>query len=94
MDINNVTCMMPKVSLLDLHYHNITGVFRDDFPAHPRTKFNYMGTPPLNIQTERGTRLCRLAYNSTVQVSCHSSGNARNPLPRLQLLRGGELSYL
>ncbi|KAI4382416.1 hypothetical protein MLD38_008384 [Melastoma candidum] len=67
-DINNVTFVMPKVSLLDAHYHNITGVFTDDFPAHPLTKFNYTGTSPLNTQTERGTRLYRLAYNSTVQV--------------------------
>ena len=35
---------------------------------NPPIPFNYTGTQPTNMQTMNGTRLYRLAYNSTVQV--------------------------
>ncbi|XP_023524560.1 laccase-4-like [Cucurbita pepo subsp. pepo] len=67
-DINNVTFVMPTISLLQSHYFNINGVFTDDFPANPPIRYNYTGNQPSNLQTMSGTRLYRLAYNSTVQL--------------------------
>ncbi|RDX96438.1 Laccase-4 [Mucuna pruriens] len=66
--INNITFLLPTTSLLEAHYYNIKGVFTDDFPANPPTVFNYTGTQPANIQTNNGTRLYRLNFNSTVQI--------------------------
>ncbi|XP_022998547.1 laccase-4-like [Cucurbita maxima] len=67
-DINNVTFVMPTISLLQAHYFNINGVFTDDFPANPPIRYNYTGKQPSNLHTMSGTRLYRLAYNSTVQL--------------------------
>lgn len=67
-DINNVSFVLPTIALLRAHYYNIEGVFTDDFPGNPPITFNYTGTSPSNIQTTNGTKLYRLAYNSTVQV--------------------------
>ncbi|KAL3518092.1 hypothetical protein ACH5RR_020681 [Cinchona calisaya] len=67
-DINNVTFVMPKISLLNAHFFNIRGVFSDDFPGNPLMPYNYTGKQPANLRTTKGTRLYRLAYNSTVQL--------------------------
>ncbi|KAK9153576.1 hypothetical protein Sjap_001056 [Stephania japonica] len=72
--INNVTFIMPTTALLQAHFFNIKGVFTDDFPANPPIKFNYTGSPPSNLQTNNGTRLYRLAYNSTVQLVLQDTG--------------------
>ncbi|KAL5568927.1 hypothetical protein UlMin_025502 [Ulmus minor] len=66
--VNNVSFVMPTIALLQAHYYNIRGVFTDDFPGNPPFTFNYTGNSPPNIQTTNGTRLYRVAYNSTVQV--------------------------
>ncbi|XP_022765049.1 laccase-22-like [Durio zibethinus] len=66
--INNVSFVMPTTALLQAHYYSIKGVFTDDFPGQPLIPFNYTGTPPSNLQTMNGTRVYRLAYNSTVQL--------------------------
>ncbi|KAK7300562.1 hypothetical protein RJT34_11408 [Clitoria ternatea] len=66
--INNITFVMPTTSLLEAHYYKIKGAFTDDFPAYPPVAFNYTGTQPANIQTNNGTRLYRLSFNSTVQI--------------------------
>ncbi|XP_022742736.1 laccase-22-like isoform X2 [Durio zibethinus] len=66
--INNVSFDMPTTALLQAHYYGISGIFTDDFPAKPLIPFNYTGTPPSNLQTMNGTRVYRLAYNSTVQL--------------------------
>ncbi|XP_057509744.1 laccase-4-like [Actinidia eriantha] len=73
-DINNVTFMMPKISLLQAHFFNISGVFTDDFPGNPLIAYNYTGTQPTNLRTMKGTRLYRLAYNSTVQLVLQDTG--------------------
>ncbi|XP_019191200.1 PREDICTED: laccase-22-like [Ipomoea nil] len=67
-DINNVSFVMPTTPLLQAHYYNISGVFTDDFPGKPRIPFNYTGTPPANMQTQNGTKVYRLGFNSTVQI--------------------------
>lgn len=73
--INNVTFVMPKVSLLQAHFFNISGVFTDDFPRKPSVVYDFTGTQqPANLRTNRGTRLYRLAYNSTVQLVLQDTG--------------------
>ncbi|KAJ0985876.1 hypothetical protein J5N97_004232 [Dioscorea zingiberensis] len=67
--LNNITFVMPKIGLLQAHYFNIKGVFRLDFPDKPMTAFNYTGAPlTANLGTSLGTRLTKLAYNSTVEL--------------------------
>lgn len=73
-DINNVTFVMPQISLLQAHFFNLSGVFTDDFPGNPLIKYNYTGTQPTNFQTMTGTRLYRLPYNSTVQIVLQDTG--------------------
>ncbi|KAK8563855.1 hypothetical protein V6N12_035991 [Hibiscus sabdariffa] len=72
--INNVTFIMPTTALLQAHYFNIGGVFTTDFPSKPPHVFNYTGTPPANLQTRNGTKVFRLAYNSTVQLVLQDTG--------------------
>lgn len=67
--INNVTFLMPTISLLQAHYYNIKGVFTDDFPANPPLVFDYTGADqPDNLHTENGTRVYRLNFNSSVEI--------------------------
>lgn len=73
-DFNNVTFSMPNVALLQAHFFNISGVFTDDFPGHPQIPYNYTGIQPTNMRTTKGTRLYRLAYNSTVQLVLQDTG--------------------
>ncbi|GMN23861.1 hypothetical protein TIFTF001_000305 [Ficus carica] len=73
-DINNVSFVMPNTALLQAHFFNISGVFTDDFPGRPPVQFNYTGTRPINLATTTGTRLYRLAYNSTVQLVLQDTG--------------------
>ena len=72
--INNVTFIMPTTALLQAHFFNISGVFTTDFPGNPPNTFNYTGTPPTNLQTMNGTKVFRLAYNSTVQLVLQDTG--------------------
>ncbi|KAB2060173.1 hypothetical protein ERO13_A11G328800v2 [Gossypium hirsutum] len=72
--VNNLTFTMPTTALLQAHFFNISGVFTTDFPANPPHKFNYSGTPPTNLQTMTGTKVFRLAYNSTVQLVLQDTG--------------------
>ncbi|GMN23857.1 hypothetical protein TIFTF001_000304 [Ficus carica] len=73
-DINNVSFVMPKTALLQAHFFNISGVFTDDFPGKPPVPFNYTGTQATNFAATTGTRLYRLAYNSTVQLVLQDTG--------------------
>nr|QCZ35176.1 laccase 9 [Salvia miltiorrhiza] len=74
-DINNVTFVMPRIALLNAHFFGIGGVFTDDFPARPAAPYDYTGAKqPENLRTMMGTRLYRLAYNSTVQVVLQGTG--------------------
>ncbi|CAL0335022.1 unnamed protein product [Lupinus luteus] len=72
--INNVTFVMPKISLLQAHFFNVKGVFTDDFPGNPPVLYNFTGTQPTNFKTTKGTRVYRLAYNSTVQLVLQDTG--------------------
>ncbi|XP_010553253.1 PREDICTED: laccase-4 [Tarenaya hassleriana] len=72
--INNVTFTMPTTALLQAHYFNISGVFTTDFPKNPPHVYNYTGSPPANLATEKGTRLYKLPYNATVEVVLQDTG--------------------
>ncbi|KAK4412412.1 Laccase-4, partial [Sesamum alatum] len=73
-DINNVTFVMPSVSLLNAHFFNITGVFTDDFPGIPPAPYDYTGRRAVNMGTTMGTRLYRVRYNASVQVVLQGTG--------------------
>ncbi|KAB2061670.1 hypothetical protein ERO13_A10G095800v2 [Gossypium hirsutum] len=67
--LNNISFVMPKIGLLQAHYFNISGVFRTDFPDKPPKPFNYTGAPlTANLGTAHGTRLSKIAFNSTVEL--------------------------
>ncbi|KAI4325811.1 hypothetical protein MLD38_031175 [Melastoma candidum] len=67
--LNNISFVMPQVGLLQAHYFNTPGVFTTDFPDRPTTPFNYTGAPlTANLRTSRGTRVSKLAFNSTVEL--------------------------
>lgn len=67
--LNNITFVMPQTGLLQAHYFSIKGVFTTDFPDRPPTSFNYTGAPlTANLGTALGTRLSRIAFNSTVEL--------------------------
>lgn len=67
--LNNISFVMPQTALLQAHYFNITGVYRADFPDKPPTPFNYTGAPlTANLVTATGTRISKLAFNSTVEL--------------------------
>lgn len=67
--LNNITFVMPQIGLLQAHYFNTTGVFRTDFPDKPPTPFNYTGAPlTANLGTSLGTRVSKIAFNSTVEL--------------------------
>ncbi|KAL5546163.1 hypothetical protein UlMin_005850 [Ulmus minor] len=67
--LNNITFVMPKIGLLQAHYFNISGVFEATFPDRPPVPFNYTGAPlTVNLGTSLGTRVSKLAYNSTVEL--------------------------
>ncbi|KAJ9695532.1 hypothetical protein PVL29_010824 [Vitis rotundifolia] len=67
--LNNITFVMPRIGLLQAHYHNIKGVFRTDFPDHPPVPFNYTGAPlTANLGTSLATRLSKVAFNSTIEL--------------------------
>lgn len=68
--LNNISFSMPSTALLQAHFFNNTkGVFRTDFPDKPPTPFNYTGAPlTANLGTTKGTRISKLAFNSTVEL--------------------------
>ncbi|PQQ09781.1 laccase-11-like [Prunus yedoensis var. nudiflora] len=67
--LNNISFEMPRVGLLQAHYFNLKGVFKTDFPDRPQTPFNYTGAPlTASLGTSTGTRLSKIAFNSTVEL--------------------------
>ncbi|KAK1269487.1 Laccase-11 [Acorus gramineus] len=67
--LNNISFVMPKIGLLQAHYYNMKGVFTTDFPDRPPKAFNYTGVPlTANLRTNVGTKLSRVAFNSTVEL--------------------------
>eukprot|EP00249_Psilotum_nudum_P025104 c29376_g1_i1 orf=44-1591(+) len=66
--VNNVSFVLPRIALLQSYIFNIPGVFTGDFPDNPARTFNYTGPQLRNLNTHTGTRLSRIAFNSTVQL--------------------------
>ena len=67
--LNNISFAMPQTALLQAHFFNIKGVYRADFPDKPPTPFNYTGAPlTANLGTATGTRVSKIAFNSTVEL--------------------------
>ncbi|KAF8405244.1 hypothetical protein HHK36_010145 [Tetracentron sinense] len=67
--LNNITFVMPQTGLLQAHYFKLKGVFSTDFPDRPTITFNYTGAPlTANLGTSLGTRLSKIAFNSTVEL--------------------------
>ncbi|CAD6343285.1 unnamed protein product [Miscanthus lutarioriparius] len=67
--LNNITFVMPPVALLEAHYGGLRGVFAADFPDRPPARFNYTGVPLTSgLAASLGTRLSKLAYNSSVEL--------------------------
>ncbi|GAA0162394.1 hypothetical protein Leryth_006819 [Lithospermum erythrorhizon] len=67
--LNNISFVMPQTALLQAHYLNKKGVFTTDFPDRPQTTFNYTGAPlTANLKTNTGTRISKIAFNSTVEL--------------------------
>ncbi|CAB4268517.1 unnamed protein product [Prunus armeniaca] len=67
--LNNITFVMPQIGLLQAHYLNTKGVFTTDFPDRPPIPFNYTCAPlTANLATKLGTRLNKIAFNSTVEL--------------------------
>lgn len=67
--LNNISFIMPQTALLQSHYFNIKGVYTPDFPDKPPTPFNFTGAPlTANLRTNVGTRISKIAFNSTVEI--------------------------
>nr|GEU71730.1 laccase-11-like [Tanacetum cinerariifolium] len=67
--LNNITFVMPQTGLLQAHYQKMKGVFTPNFPDRPPKAFNYTGAPlTANLFTSHGTRLSKIAFNSTVEL--------------------------
>jgi laccase len=67
--LNSITFVMPRVALLQAHYGGLKGVFGADFPDRPPARFNYTGVPlTAGLGTSLGTRLSKVAYNSSVEL--------------------------
>lgn len=67
--MNNVSFVLPTISLMQAYYQGIPGVFTTDFPPVPPLQFNYTGNVPRGLWTpSRGTKLYKLKYGSRVQI--------------------------
>ncbi|XP_037414749.1 laccase-12-like [Triticum dicoccoides] len=67
--VNNVSFVLPTTALLQSHYTGMSnGVYSSNFPAVPKSPFNYTGTPPNNTNVSNGTRLVVLSYGDAVEL--------------------------
>ncbi|KAF8039879.1 hypothetical protein BT93_B2176 [Corymbia citriodora subsp. variegata] len=67
--VNNVSFTLPTTALLQAHYTGQSnGVYSPDFPSHPKSIFNFTGTPPNNTNVSNGTKLAVLPFNTSVEL--------------------------
>ncbi|KAL3750847.1 hypothetical protein ACJRO7_011783 [Eucalyptus globulus] len=82
--VNNVSFTMPTTALLQAHYTGQSnGVYSPDFPSHPKSIFNFTGTPPNNTNVGNGTKLVVLPFNTSVELIMQDTsilGAERHPL--------------
>ncbi|XP_075518771.1 laccase-14-like [Primulina tabacum] len=67
--VNNITLLLPSISILDAYYYNIPRVYTPNFPDSPLYKFNYTGPITPNLEDpQNGTRVLVLEYNTDVEL--------------------------
>ncbi|KAG1354571.1 laccase-6 [Cocos nucifera] len=76
--MNNITFVMPKISLLQAYYDRLRGLYTDDFPQVPLKAYDFVnGAPnsiPNNTQSLNGTRVRVLEYGARVQLVLQDTG--------------------
>ncbi|GLJ52159.1 hypothetical protein SUGI_1109510 [Cryptomeria japonica] len=67
--MNNVSFVLPDISILQSYYFGINDVFSTDFPSNPPLVFNYTGDVPKSLWAPvSGTKVKVLNYNDAVEV--------------------------
>ncbi|KZV28941.1 laccase-14-like [Dorcoceras hygrometricum] len=68
--VNNVSLVLPRTSVLQAYYKNISGVYENDFPDDPPFPYNYTRDAVFGLDwaIENGTDVNVLDYNSTVEL--------------------------
>ncbi|KAJ4957362.1 hypothetical protein NE237_014145 [Protea cynaroides] len=76
--MNNISFVMPNISLLHAYYNKINGYFSEDFPGVPLNSYDYVNGAPNNIPNDTqsliGTRAKVLDYGSRVQLILQDTG--------------------
>jgi laccase len=75
--MNNISFIMPKISLLEAYYKKINGSFTEDFPGVPLKFYDFVNGPnniPNDTQSLNGTRVKILEYGSRVQLILQDTG--------------------
>ncbi|KAK1437122.1 hypothetical protein QVD17_02907 [Tagetes erecta] len=69
---NDSFVLPPRISLLEAHFRNISGIYTTDFPDQPPVVFDYTNiNNTFNqslLNTSKTTSLKRIKFNSTVQI--------------------------
>ncbi|CAH1432230.1 unnamed protein product [Lactuca virosa] len=76
--MNNHSFVLPtKLSILEAHFFNVSGIYTPDFPNEPPVKFDYTNVNnSLNqalLNTPKSTSVKKLKYNSTVEIVFHNT---------------------
>ncbi|MED6122325.1 hypothetical protein PIB30_038714 [Stylosanthes scabra] len=68
--MNNISFVLPEISILDAYYKHINGVYSNKFPSFPPLIFNFTAEYlPLILEIpKRGTRARVIEYGSTVEI--------------------------
>lgn len=73
--LNNESFVLPEgrgYSILEAFYHNVSGVYTDDFPDYPPNPFNFVNPKifldPNVTFAHKSTKVKRFKYNSTVEI--------------------------
>ncbi|KAK9758083.1 hypothetical protein RND81_01G205600 [Saponaria officinalis] len=76
--MNNVSFIMPNISLLEAYYGKISGHFTEDFPDIPLKGYDYVNhapnSIPYNTQSVIGTKTKVIEYGSRVQIILQDTG--------------------
>ncbi|GAA0156136.1 oxidase [Lithospermum erythrorhizon] len=71
--LNNASFQLPtNTSLLEAYYNNVSGIYTTNFPNNPPKKFDFtnntLALEPTLLWAEKGTKVKKLKYNSTVEI--------------------------
>lgn len=76
--MNNVSFVMPNISLLEAYYKKINGHFTEDFPEYPLKVYDFVNQAPNDIPTDTqsitGTRTKVIEYGTRVQIILQDTG--------------------